>query len=245
MNTGIKNQVAIITGGAEGIGKATALRFAAEGVKLVLADFDDQHGEAVVKQIEQQGGEAVFVHVDVRNSALTRRMAEVALERYGKIDILVTCAGVLKMGNLDSFSEEDWDLTMDVNLKGTFLSCQAVIPAMKAQKKGVIVVISSSGIVRPSTGFSAYVASKMGVQGLMQILARELLEDNISVVAIRPSTVNTPLGRAGFLERKGRVPGEDDLKHTLNADEVAGIIAHMVNPEMTRATTTIVDTLVP
>lgn len=245
MNTSIRDQVAIITGGAEGIGKATALRFAAEGVKLVLADFDDQRGEALAKQIQQQGGEAVFVHVDVRDRQQTRRMAEVAVQHYGKIDILVSCAGVLKMGNLETFSEEDWDLTMDVNLKGTFLSCQAVVPTMRAQKRGVIVVISSSGIVRPSLGFTAYVASKMGVQGMMQILARELLEDNISVVAIRPSAVNTPLGRAGFVERKGRIPNEEDLSHILNADEVAGIITHMVNPEMARATTTIVDTLVP
>ncbi len=242
----LEGKVAIVTGAASGLGRATAQRFAAEEAKVVIADFDKKGGEETESQIRAAGGEAAFTPTNVCNSADVQRMASFALERYGgRIDILVNGVGVLRLGQVVDLSEEIWDQTMDVNVKGTFLCCKAVLPAMLRQRSGVIVNVSSSAALRPSPDYPAYTAAKFAVEGFTRALAAEVNTQGICVVAVRPGVMDTPLGRQGFIERRGRTPNKEELEHMLQPEEVAGVILNLASPEMARTNSAIVDVIVP
>lgn len=242
----LKDKTAIITGAASGLGRATAIRLAADGAKIVLVDMDDAKGKATEQEIRASGGQAYFIQTDIRVCRQVEQMVRRALEYFpGTLDILVNAAGVLRLGYVVDCSEEDYDLTMDVNLKGTYLCCKAVLPTMIRQGSGAIVNVSSSAALRPSADYPLYTASKFAVEGLTRALAAEVNKDHISVMAIRPGVIDTPLGRQGIVERKGRQPTQEELSHMLLPEEVAGMIAHMVDPEFARATSAVIDAIVP
>lgn len=183
----LKGKVAIITGGARGIGKAYAIRLAQEGASVVIADVLD--GTTVQQEIEKNGGSAIALNVDVSNEKSTIEMAKKAVERFGRIDILINNAAVfVTLGKKPFFqiSEEEWDKVLAVNLKGTFLCCKAVYPYMKKQKKGKIINISSSTFFGGVPFFLHYVASKGGIIALTRALAREMGDDGICVNAVAP-----------------------------------------------------------
>ncbi len=242
-----RNQVAIVTGAASGIGRATAIRLAQEAARVVLVDMERDAGRAAERCIREVGGEAVFVPTDVTSPADVEAMARVAEERFGgddthgRVDILVNAAGVIRYGPMPEQTEEDWDLTLDVCLKGTYLCCKAVIPFMVRRGDGIIINVSSSGARLFPAAYPAYVAAKMGVLGLTQAMASGLREHGIAVVAVCPDLVDTPAGRKTFAEQVGREPGTDDVAGMLRPEQVAGVIANLADPEMRFSSSTVVD----
>ncbi|MGI4790980.1 MAG: SDR family oxidoreductase [Janthinobacterium lividum] len=189
---GIQGRVAIITGASVGIGRGIAHVFAHEGAKVVAASRNAETGKRVVKEIKDAGGEAIFVQADVSRKADNEQVAAAALEAYGRIDILVHNAGVFWEVMLDDMTEEDWDRCHNLNLKGTLFSTQAVLPAMKRQRHGRILITSS--ITGPRTGmagFAHYGATKGGVNGFIKNAAVELAPFGITVNGVEPGNILT------------------------------------------------------
>lgn len=195
----LKNQVALITGGAAGIGKATAKRFVEEGAKAIICDINQEFGEATAEEL---GPEVTYYAVDVTDRQATQRWVDEVLERYGRVDVLINNAGVLrdaalvkvKDGELlKQMPEIDFDLVMAVNLKGVFNCTQAVAPAMIRQKSGVILNASSVVGLDGNFGQTNYVATKAGVVGMTKVWARELGRYNIRVNAVAPGLIATEM----------------------------------------------------
>ena len=200
----LKEKVAILTGGAQGIGKAYALRMAEEGAKIVIADIQDA-GE-VVRAIEDNGGEAVAMNTDVADEESAKVMAQKTLERFGKIDVLVNnaafFANIVKKP-FHEISASEWDKVISVNLKGPFLCAKAVYPQMKKQGKGKIINISSGTWYVGVPFFLHYVTTKAGIVGFTRSLATEVGDDGICVNSIAPGFTETDI-----LKKKPQDPKE-------------------------------------
>lgn len=185
----LKDKVAIITGGGRGIGRAYALRFADEGAKVVIADIVEKNAQAVAAEIAAKGGEALAVTTDISSEASTLEMASKAMERFGKIDILLNNAAIyygLVGRRWDGWKPEDWQRMFAVNVTGTWLCIKAVAPHMISQGKGKIINIAST---TADTGFLAilpYTCSKGAVMTLTKVMAKALGRHNINVNCISP-----------------------------------------------------------
>ncbi|MGD2028210.1 MAG: beta-ketoacyl-ACP reductase [Anaerolineales bacterium] len=195
----LKDKVCLITGGAAGIGKATALRYGEEGAKVVICDLVEEAGKQVA---EETGGD--FYKVDIADRESVQDWIDSVVEKYGRIDVLVNNAGVLRDGLLvkvkdgelvKQMPEEDWDLVIDVNLKGTFNCTQAVAPVMINQGGGVILNATSIVGLDGNFGQTNYVATKAGVIGMTKVWARELGRYNIRVNAVAPGFTLTEMVR--------------------------------------------------
>lgn len=183
----LKGKVAIVTGGARGLGKAYALRLCEEGAKVVIADILDATN--VVQSIAKEAGEVLALHTDVSEEESTKEMARMTIESFGRIDILINNAAISTTTVMKPFYEisaEDWDEVIRVNLKGVFLCCKAVYPQMKKQSYGKIINISSGTFFKGLPNFIHYVTSKGGIIGFTRALAREVGNDGICVNAISP-----------------------------------------------------------
>ena len=189
----LKDKVAIITGAASGIGKATAKLFAEHGAKVVVADIDKDGGSQTVTQIQNGGNEAIFVETDVTLKVNTEKMVAQTVETYGKLDILFNNAGIAMRLPVAELPEEDWHRCLDVNLTGVFLCAKAAIPAMLKNGCGSIINMSSIYGVVGADVRAAYVASKGGVTNLTRGMALDYAENNIRVNCICPGFVETPL----------------------------------------------------
>jgi 3-oxoacyl-[acyl-carrier protein] reductase len=185
----LTGRTVIITGGGKGIGKVYAEEFARVGACVVAADIDAGAAKAVADALGMQGCEALALETDIASEESTKSMAEAALERFGSIDVLVNNASLMSVLARRSWLEipiEEWDRVMEVNLRGMFLSCRAVFPAMKAQMRGKIVNISSSRVWEGTPNRLHYTTSKAGVIGFTRALAREVGEFGITVNAVTP-----------------------------------------------------------
>ena len=188
----LKDKVALVTGGGSGIGKATVIRFAQEGAKVAVCDINEETAKEVVENCKADGHEAEAFKLDVSNKQNVEEVLKSVTERFGRLDILVNNAGITQDSFAAKMSEEQWDKVLNVNLKGTFLCCQAAIPIMKEQNYGRIINTSSIGILG-NMGQTNYAASKMGVIGLTRTLAIELARNNITVNCISPGATKTPM----------------------------------------------------
>jgi NAD(P)-dependent dehydrogenase (short-subunit alcohol dehydrogenase family) len=192
----LEGKTAIVTGGGSGIGRATALLFANEGARVVVADTDVTAGRSTAEAIVAGGGEATFVETDVSDAAQVERLVQTALDAYGGIDILFNNAGVLLFGTILTTGEQDWGRVMAINLTGTYLVSRAVMPHMIARGGGSIVnVTSSTGAHDAAANAAAYVSSKGGVALLTRAMAIDHAKDHVRVNAIAPGPTDTPMLR--------------------------------------------------
>ena len=189
----LRGKVALVTGAAQGIGKAIALLLAQNGADVVVSDINLEKAEETAREIESTGVRAMAVKVDVANSGDVERTVATILEKFGKIDILVNNAGITRDKLILRMSEQDWDLVLNVNLKGTFNCTKAVVKHMAKQRSGKIVSIASVVGEMGNAGQVNYSASKAGVIGLTKTLAREFAQRGINVNAIAPGYIETPM----------------------------------------------------
>ena len=192
----LKDRTALITGAASGIGRETALLFAAEGAAVVLADINDGDGNATAEQIRAAGGKAVYVHADVARADDCRKMVETAESRFASLHILFNNAGIMhsRDDNAEMTEEDVWDLTMAVNLKGVFLGCKYGIPALKRAGGGAIINTASFvAVLGAATPQLAYTASKGGVLAMTRELSVIHARENIRVNALCPGPLHTEL----------------------------------------------------
>jgi len=189
----LSEKVALVTGAAQGIGRAVALLLARKGADIVISDINLEKAEETAKEIEAIGRRALVLKANVANMGEVERMVEAVLERFGKIDILVNNAGIARDKLILRMTEEDWDAVLNVNLKGTFNCTKAVIRHMSKQRRGKIVNIASVVGEMGNVGQANYSASKAGVIGFTKTVAREFAQRGINVNAIAPGYIETPM----------------------------------------------------
>jgi 3-oxoacyl-[acyl-carrier protein] reductase len=188
----LPNRVALITGSASGIGRASALLFAREGAKIGVADVDERGGQETVDEIKKQGGSAIFIKTDVTNAEDMERMVETTVSHFGRLDVLFNNAGVgTAFFPLEQVEEGLWDKIMAINTKSVYLGCKYAIPVMKNQGGGVIVMTASISGVRPRPGLVLYSTSKGAVITFTKALAIELAPFKIRVNCINPVVTET------------------------------------------------------
>ncbi|UCC75314.1 MAG: SDR family oxidoreductase [Anaerolineales bacterium] len=200
----LEAKVAIVSGGTSGIGEAASKLFACEGAKVVVTGRSHKRGDQVVAAIQNSGRQAMFVAADLRFASECEALVQKALDQYGRVDVLFNNAGVcLPNRDILRTTEEEWDLTMDTNVKAVYLLSKAVVPHMIRQGGGVIINTASIWGLRAGTGVAAYCASKGAVVLLTRAMAVDFARQNVRVNAICPGSVDTPLLRQEMEERGG------------------------------------------
>ena len=226
----LQNRVAVITGGAQGIGRAICLGMAREGAKIVVVDLQADKANTVVAEIQANGAEAIAIEMNVANEMSVKRLADRTFERFGRIDILVNDAGIYLKAPVVNKSEEDWERTINVNLGGNFLCVRAFVPAMREQKSGRIISIASSIAHTGGREFADYAASKAAIIGFVKALARELGPESITVNAICPGSANTDMPRQHRTEEETMARlRSTPLGHVLEPDDIAGPILFLAS----------------
>lgn len=241
-----QDRVALITGGANGMGRATALRFAREGARVVVVDIESDNAELVAQEIRAAGGQALALAVDVSARASVDAMLQRTVQEYGRVDILCNIAGIVYNDLILDMPEDHWDRTLAVNLKGVFLCGQAAARQMVKQGGGgKIVNMASTNGLRGEAELAHYNASKFGVVGLTMTMAIELAPHRINVNAVCPGMINTRM-TAQYTAIPGfyadyirRIP----LARYGEPDEVAGVFAFLASDDASfiTGTTLIVD----
>jgi 3alpha(or 20beta)-hydroxysteroid dehydrogenase len=233
----LKGKAAIVTGAARGMGAAHARRLAAEGAMVLLSDLLDEEGREVAKEI---GASALYTRLDVRNEADWASAVAMAVERFGRLDILVNNSGIQRLGSISEISLNDFRFVLEVNLIGTVLGVRSVIPAMQNAGGGAIINIASLNGLVGAAGLSAYVASKHAVVGFTKVAAMELAAAGIRVNAVCPGPVHTPLtqmvndqiGFDAMAALARRVP----LKRCAQPEEIANLVAFLASDESSYCT---------
>lgn len=231
---GLRDKIVVVTGSAQGIGRATALRLGEEGMIVIVADRNAEGAEAVAGEIRAANGRASFVALDVSDRQSWLTAAEQIRQAHGRVDGLVNNAGVTRDKSLLKMTEQDWDFVIDVNLKGAWLGCQAVVPLM-ATGGGSIVNLSSESRWG-AFGQSNYAAAKSGLVGLTRTIALEHARNGIRVNAVAPGTTMTPMVEAVPEEiRKGWLDSIP-LRREAKPSEIASAIAFLLSDEASYVT---------
>jgi len=244
----LKDKVAIVTGARRGMGRTHALTLAKAGAKVVVSDISLEDCEKVVKEIEKDGGKGLALKCDVTKKKEVEEMVKKTVKKWGKLDILVNNAGICQFKPFLDLTEEEWDRTININLKGYFLCAQAAAKEMAKQKRGVIVNIASVAMGQQGIGMSNivhYCASKGGIVGMTEALAVELAPYNIRVNAVSPGMIETPMIDTVKKDPKqteamlARVP----LRRTGNPQEISNLVLFLASEESSYMTgsTVVVD----
>ena len=233
MEEGLKltGKVALVTGAAQGIGRAIGLLLARNGADIVVSDINLEKAEETAKEIRGIGPKAMAVKVDVSNLSDVERMVEGILEKLAKIDILVNNAGITRDKLILRMTEEDWDAVLGVNLKGTFNCTKAVIRHMAKQRSGKIVNIASVVGEMGNAGQANYSASKAGVIGLTKTIAREYAQRGINVNAIAPGYIETPMTEALPGKAKEELKKLIPMERLGKPEDVAEAVLFLVSEE--------------
>ncbi len=195
MSGRLAEQVAFITGGASGMGRATAIRFAREGASVAVADVQDDKGREVVREIEAEGGTAIYLSCDVADEQAVKDAIDQTIERFDGLQILVNVAGIARFKTFHEFTSEDWDEIMGVNLKGMFHTCRNAIPYMTRHSRSYIVNVGSISCFIGDVGESIYSTAKGGVMMLTKSIALEYAADGLRCNCICPGITDTPMLR--------------------------------------------------
>jgi len=233
MEEGLKltGRVALVTGAAQGIGKAVALLLARNGSDIVVSDINLEKAEETANEINSIGRKALAVKVDVANWNDVEQMVEVILEKFAKIDILVNNAGITRDKLILRMTDEDWDAVLNVNLKGTFHCTKAVVRHMAKQRSGKIVNIASVVGEMGNAGQANYSASKAGVIGLTKTIAREFAQRGININAIAPGYIETPMTEALPEKAKEELKRLIPMERLGKPEDVAEAVLFLVSEE--------------
>jgi NAD(P)-dependent dehydrogenase (short-subunit alcohol dehydrogenase family) len=204
-NKRFEGKVVVITGAAMGIGRVTAQAFAHEGGSIVIGDIDEAGRNETVRLIEDAGGKATAVQCDVRKASDVQNLIQTAVDTYGGVDVLYNSAGVVRYGTVEELTEDDWDFQVDINLKGSFLTCKYAIPEMRKRGGGSIVNTASVQAFASQKTVAAYAASKGGVVSFTTTVALDHAHENIRCNCIAPGSIRTPM-----LEDAADTFGADD-----------------------------------
>jgi NAD(P)-dependent dehydrogenase (short-subunit alcohol dehydrogenase family) len=191
----LKDKVAIVTGGSQGIGEAICYAYAREGAKVAVANRKPEQGQAVAKKIVDSGGTAEAFRCDVSKKDDCQALVKDVIEKFGTVDILMNVAGIMINRPIEDYAEEEWDAMIDINLKGTFLMCQTVVPFMKEKRSGKIILTASIAATTAFPNAVPYCASKGGVLMITKSLASEIAQFGVNVNCISPGNTATPLNQ--------------------------------------------------
>jgi 3-oxoacyl-[acyl-carrier protein] reductase len=237
----LETKVAVVTGGASGIGRATVLKFAREGAKVAVFDVESQAelADKVCEEVQAAGGVAMFTSTNVANRAQVESAMEAVVKQFGRLDILVANAGITrdaftvrktKEGEIRKMSDDQWDAVLGVNLKGTWLCCQAAALPMMEQKYGKMSLTASFG-VRGNMGQANYAASKAGIIGLTRTLALEFARFNVNVNCVAPGATTTPMTSTIPADLVAKLSEKIPLKRFAEPEEIANVHLFLCSDE--------------
>ncbi|MBI4246475.1 MAG: SDR family NAD(P)-dependent oxidoreductase [Candidatus Rokubacteria bacterium] len=219
MTGALAGQVAVVTGAGRGIGRAVARALAAEGAAVVLAARTRQELAAVAAEIRDDGGRALAVPTDVTQDSAVEALVEQTVVELGRLDLLVTAAGVASFGPVAGAKPADWDAMLAVNLRAVMVCCRAALGPMLRQRRGTILNVASVAASRPIAGAAAYSAAKAGVVGFSRVLAEEVRSEGVRVGVLLPGAVDTPLW--------DQIPNAPDRGRMLRPEDVARVVVLM------------------
>jgi NAD(P)-dependent dehydrogenase (short-subunit alcohol dehydrogenase family) len=229
---GLGKKVCLITGGAQGIGEACARLFLEQGAKVVIVDIHNERGQSLASQLQQQGHKILFIASDIGNKVEVDAVIKQVIAQHGRLDVLVSNAGIFKAAPFLEVSESDFDEVLRVNLKGAFLMGQAAARVMKDQGGGAIVHMSSVNGVLAIPEIASYNVSKGGLNQLTRAMALALADDGIRVNAVAPGTIATELASKAVLtseEARNKILGRTPMKRLGDPSEVAHVVAFLAS----------------
>jgi 3-oxoacyl-[acyl-carrier protein] reductase len=238
----LKDRVAIVTGAARGIGKAIALTFLREGAKVAIVDVDRESLNFLKRETMEKKGELMTFLCDISQGADVGRMVSQVQKAFDRVDILVNNAGIIRRGTIETVTEEDWDRVIEVNLKGTFNCCRAVVAIMKQQGYGKIVNVSSiAGKLGDITSAPGYGPSKAAVDALTKTLARQLAPNGINVNAVSPHAIETEMSAQWSEERRKEIIASIPLGRLGKPEDVAEAVLFLVSDSASFITGEVLD----
>ncbi len=225
----LKDKVVVLTGAASGIGRSTAILFAKEGAIQIISDINEVGLKETYEMIKDGKENTIFMKVDVTKPAEVKDMIDTTIKKYGKIDILICNAGVVRVGPIEDFPDEDYDLLIDVNLKGTYYTCKYAIPYFKNQKFGSIITLASVAAHIGQVNHANYCSTKAGILGFTRALALDLAPYGVRVNSVSPGATDTPMLQ-GDVAKQARDRGVD-YEVIKKEFEEEGVIGRWAEPE--------------
>ena len=225
----VKDKVVVLTGAASGIGRATAILFAKEGAIQVLSDIDEKGLKETLSLIKEGKDKITSMKVDVRKPVEVKNMIDSTVKKFGRIDVLIVNAGVVRVGQIEEFPDADYDLLVDVNLKGTHYTCKYAVPYFKKQRSGSIITLASVAAHIGQVNHANYCSTKAGILGYTRALALDLAPYNVRVNSVSPGATDTPMLQSDVAKQaKDRGVKYDVIKKEF---ELEGVLGRWAKPE--------------